>query len=196
MKKISIIFLMLFLTVSFSACGKKAFIEKKPELSSSLVYIYVAPDSYETDSIVSSCYKVVLADEYTKSCMKVGEYIAYDLKPKNMDFTIIRENIEKRKLKLDLKSGKTYYLRVQSFSDEFAKFNVLEVSRDKALSEIKDTTLVLEYNDVEENQVIVKRDENKNFSKTEELQKAAELKKEGLLTDEEFNKLKAEILAK
>ena len=139
--------------------------------------------------------------------MSYGEYKFYRLKPKSMTINAYRADIEEQSVELTLSAGKTYYLRIKSFSDDFGKFDITRVNSRVAYKALNETSLAGEY---ETTQAIVSdliiEDKPEaavttttvihSKSKTDELLSAAKLKEQGLLTDEEFNKLKSEILAR
>jgi hypothetical protein len=196
MKKI--LLALLTLGLLFTGCTKQPFKEKKPEAKAALVYTYVVEDDGVNDTDRYPCYKVHLGEEYTNDCMNVGEYMAFDVKPGKVDFNIARANIEIQTIAFNLSAGETKYLRIQSFSDDFAKFNVVDTEASKALKELKHTTLVGSYvkKETGPSKLITPKEESRVVSKSDELEKAYKLKEKGILSEEEFNKLKSEILAK
>jgi len=189
---------LLTLGLLLTGCAKQPFQEKTPEPKAALVYTYVVEDDSVNDTDRHPCYKVHLGEEYTNDCMNVGEYMAFDVKPGKVDFNIARANIEIQTVSFDLLAGETKYLRIQSFSDDFAKFNVVDTEASMALKELNHTTLVGSYvkKDTGPSKLIAPKEASKVVSKSDELEKAYNLKEKGILSQEEFNKLKSEILGK
>ena len=189
---------LLTLGLLLGGCTKQPFQEKKPESNAALVYTYVVEDDGVNDTDRFPCYKVHLGEEYTNDCMNVGEYMAFDVKPGKVDFNIARADIEIQTVNFNLLAGETKYLRIQSFSDDFAKFNVVDMETAKALKELRNTVLVGSYikKDTAISKLVAPIDETKVVSKSDELEKAYNLKEKGILSQEEFNKLKSEILTK
>ena len=189
---------LLLISTLFVGCAKQPFQEKKPEPKAALVYTYVVEDDGVNDTDRNPCYKVHLGEEYTNDCMNVGEYMAFDVKPGNVDFNIARANIEIQTVSFNLVAGETKYLRIQSFSDDFAKFNVVDTEPSDALNELKHTVLVGSYvkKDIGPSKLIAPKEDSRVVSKSDELEKAYKLKEKGILSEDEFNKLKSEILAK
>lgn len=208
MKKIVLVLTTILLSMLFMACSKVAFEKQPPKENAALVYVYVDTDNGINVTSRVSLYKIGLNGKKVEGGLKVGEYKAYDLKPGMMTISAYRADLEEQKIDLDLAAGKTYYLRVKSFSDDFAKFEITRVNSSVAHEELLHTTLAGEY--VKEDNIIselitpkqetvapaVTQQVVYTKSKTEELQNAAALKQQGILTDDEFKKLKAEILSK
>ena len=197
MNKIFLQLTLLLFTVTFAACSKMPFKEQTPLLDSALVYIYVSEDESINETYINPSYEITLNSEKIKDSIKINEYISFHLKPQNLTATATRSDIESQDLELQLEAGKAYFLRVRSFSDDFGKFKFVVVDNNMALNEIKDAALATEIEKKEEfiNSLIKQEDSNKNPSKTDEIKKAYKLKTDGVITDEEFKKLKAEILA-
>ena len=207
MKKILTLIALLAMTSFFSACGKVPFEKQKVMSDSALVYVYVELDSGINDTNRNSAYQIGVNGTKLKGDMSYGEYKFYRLKPKTMTINAYRADIEEQSIEMTLSAGKTYYLRIRSFSDDFAKFEITRVNSRVAYKALNETTLAGEY---ETTQAIVSdlviEDKPEvaattttvihSKSKTDELLSAAKLKEQGLLTDEEFNKLKSEILAR
>ncbi|DAB29702.1 MAG TPA: hypothetical protein CFH84_07790 [Sulfurimonas sp. UBA12504] len=208
MKKIALILVTILLSIFFSACSKVAFEKQSPLENAALVYVYVVPDEGINMTTRVSTYKIGVNGKKTEGSLKVAEYKAYNLKPGMLTISAFRGDIEEQKVDIELSAGKTYYLRVKSFADDFAKFEIKRVNANLAYEELSNTTLAGEYvkedNIIselilpkkEEASVVVAPQPVYTKSKTEELQNAAALKQQGILSDEEFNKLKAEILSK
>ncbi len=213
-KKTLTIITLVALTVLFTACGKIPFEKQKPMNEAALVYIYVTMDGGVNDTDRVPDYVIGINGKGTEGSIKYGTYKYFYLKPGTMNISATRNDIEKQSLELDLEAGKTYYLRVQSFSDDFAKFEIKKVSSNKAYPELKSTTLAdkfeksenmiseLIYSSSDEPEAVKEKAAKaeastlESASKMDEIQKAYEMKEKGMLSEEEFQTLKAEILAK
>lgn len=216
MKKTLLIIALLTLSTLFSACGKIPFEKQKPMSEAALVYVYVTIDSGINDTDRMPEYVVGINGKNTKGSIKYGTYKYFNLKPGQVTISATRSDVEKQDIELTLDAGKIYYLRVKSFSDDFAKFEIARVSSNVAYPELKDTTLADKFEKSEDtiSQLISSSSDEpevakakavevkaapvttNSTSKMDEIQKAFEMKEKGMLSEEEFNTLKAEILAK
>jgi len=196
MKKTLNLFILFITTVLIVGCAKSPFKAQKPFSNSALVYVYVMPDVGINDTNRNAKYAVYLNDKSMEDEIEILEYMSLNVKPEILDIKVVRGNLEAKKMSLDLKSGKTYYLKIQSFSDGFGKYSFKEVKQEEALKDLYQTTNVLKEKkqSVKEVLVIDKNKEELKKSKTQKIKEAYELKKDGIITDEEFQKLKAEIL--
>ncbi len=195
-------FLLFFILLFMSACGTKIpFKEQEVVADASLVYIY-APMSFSADDTIDNGdYSVYINNKRYEQDIKLGEYIPLNLKPKNTKLSVRAIDIEELSITLDLKPANTYYLKI-SGSDTFS-FKAVE--ENIALKEIRKTVLAGAFEkSVSETitELVGSDDDNKSVenkkttesSKLQELQDAAKLKEQGLLTDEEFKALKSDIL--
>lgn len=190
MKNILTLLTLLIISIIITSCSKTPFKAQEPKEKEALVYIYVASPNGINVSNRNPSYKISINDKNIDEYLGEEEYIALDLKPKFTKISAIRADIEKQSLELNLKSGKSYYIRVRSFSDDFAKFDIESIKEDIALKEIS-ITLNAKIKKTQEDKTEIQK-----VSKLQEIEKAHELKEKGILSDEEFNVLKKEILAK
>ena len=208
MKKTILTLVAVVAAMLFTACTKVPFKTQEPLADAALVYVYVAEGDGFTEMNRKPSYKVAINGKYTEGGIMIGEYKPFDLRPSQIEFSIARADVEIQKIALAIEAGKIYYLRVKSFSDDFAKFEVVNVPAHIGAQEIKKMYLagVLqeEQNKVIEELIEPAKEQSAQqtvvqsapkASKTDELKKAFELKEQGVLTDAEFEKLKAEILA-
>ncbi|MBU0719831.1 DUF2846 domain-containing protein [bacterium] len=201
------IFKILFLSIVLlllSGCARVPFKEKEPLKDAALVYVYVSSESGINDTDRKPSYKITINEKQAEGYMHTNEYMVFDVQAKHTEFLAARADIEIHSLSLDLKAGETYYLRIKSYSDDFGKFEFKQIEHSLGLKELKSTYLAAS---VEKEKLIDElteplksKDENtaetsKNISKTDELAKAYKLKEQGVLNDEEFEKLKTEILS-
>ncbi len=215
--KIFKILMLLIALLFISACGNKlAFKPQEALEKGSLVYVYVPVRVSSDDGSTASDYVIRINNKQYKRRIEQGEYVLLELKSNQTKISATKMEIQEKVLDLNLEASQIYYLKItDDMSDgDFAFENV---SSEKALKEISKTGLAgsnakspqnvitefFDSKDVNASDVKVKEEAQEQkeplaatTSKIEELQDAAELKERGLLTDEEFNKLKAEILAK
>jgi len=215
MKKVTALLLMVVL-LFIAGCGTRVpFKKQEPLKNAALVYVYVAPDGeFESDPQ----YKLRINNRRVDGNVRKGEYMILNLKPsKNMSISATRGQIQEKDLKLDIQVGQTYYLKVQGGLDG-GDFNFSNVGNRVGSKEIEKMGLAGSIAEDDENsfiselissssqkkpsqevqpaKIIEKTIIQKPVSKPDELQKAYDLKQKGILNDAEFNKLKAEILAK
>ena len=201
-----ILTLLLSLTLFLiSACGTRVpFVAKKPLSDAALVYIYITNEIASDESSTSDPYYLVrINNKRVDGKIRSGEYMSFDLKPQAIKISTTRDALVEHTLNLELKSGETYYLKVRGNLDNDA-FEFIKVSSEIGLKEIIKTGLAGS-TAVEEDSIItafVSSDEDKEvetsqkLSKSDEIKKAYKMKAEGMITQEEYEKLKAEILAK
>lgn len=171
----------------FISCAKTPFKAQETLENKALVYIYVKTPEGLNDSNRYPQYSIKIDGKYIDGDISHEEYITLDLDPADIEISAIRATIEAQSLKLNLKAGSTYYLRIKSFSDDFAEFNFEELPKSIALEEIKVTKNVTPK---EEEKV----EAIQTLSMPDEIEKAYELKEKGILNNQEFEKLKADIL--
>ena len=214
MKKLLMIVTLLTLSALFTACGKIPFEKQKPASEAALVYMYVTMDSGINDTDRMPNYVIGINGKNTEGSIEHGTYKYFNLKPGQVTISATRSDIEKQDIKLTLDAGKTYFLRVKSFSDDFAKFEITRVNSNEAYPELKDTTLADKFEKSENvisalissssdepevtkaKAVEASSATTQSPSKMDEIQKAYDMKEKGMLSEDEFNTLKAEILAK
>ena len=151
----------------------------------------------EDDSVSASIYNIKINGKSISSAIESNEYMAFDMKTAEITISIVRGAIESKSVTLNLKASKTYYLKIED-NLENNSFNFIEVDENQGLREISKTGLSGSVA-IEENSIvteIVEKEENSKFSKIDEIKKAHILKEQGILTLEEFEKLKKEILTK
>ena len=199
MKNLIKLVISTLVLVLFASCGKIAFKEVEPLKSTSLIYVYVVDSASSSETNANHCYKIAINGKNLEECAQIDEFLQYNgLLSEEIMMSATRADIEKQILKLDLKEGETYYMRINSFSDSFNKFEFVQVQKSLALKELKDMTQANPPEKKSGSSELFKEAEEKSkkISKPDEIKKAHKLKVEGLLSEEEYNKLKAEILAK
>jgi len=210
MKKNLTLITLLVLTTLFNACGSKVpFSLEKPLPDSALVYVYFPQHVATDESSHESEYNIFFNDRRVMDTIFVNEYMVFHVKPGNVEISLARKQIEEKAINLNLKSGTTYYLKIM---DNIAgnQFDFVQVNKRVALSEIVNTGLSGTSVSSPDNIINVFADTPKEkavlaepavqtvskISKMDEIQKAYEMKEKGILSETEFNSLKAEILAK
>ena len=206
MKNTLLISLILAITILFTACGTRVpFVQKEIAQKNAMVYIYVSDEIGNDDEISDPSYMIRINGKTTDERIKIKEYVVYELKANETKIAIVRGAVEEQSLKLDLKAANEYYLRVDGNLDG-GGFSFTKMSKVDALPEISKTglagsTVVNESLIVTE--IVNPESEDKqngtkseNLSKVDEIKEAYKLKDNGLITQEEYEKLKAEIIAK
>lgn len=191
MNKISFIYTLLIISTIFTSCTKIPFVAKQAPADKALVYIYVAAPEGVDDSVNYPKYTIKQDAKFLETDIGDLEYIVLELDPTKTKFTAIRAEIEMQDLALELKAGNVYYLRIRSYSDEFAQFDFEPLQSIIALEEIKQAKNAISQKELDE-----KESQQVQISQTkaQKIRDAHQLKVEGILTQKEFEKLKAEIL--
>lgn len=206
MKRIKIILVAVVLLFIAGCANKIPFKASSPLENASLVYVYM-PNYSELveNSSGSQNFRIRINDKSVEGRIKSNEYMAFNLKSQVIKFSATRANIEEKAVSLDLKAGGVYYLRIRDNLRD-GGFSFESVSKETGEKEIVKTGLsgsVLE----DKNKILtelvgvpeVKKEETKiqmPISKTDELEKAYNLKEKGIITDEEFKTLKSKIISK
>ncbi len=203
MKKAYILLLSIVL-LFISACGNKvAFKPQEPLSNAALVYVYISPWSEDIEREYTSFYIIRLNNKRLDARLYKNEYIALDVKPGNTTFSATRAAIEEKSLTLKLEPGHIYYLRVTGDLED-GSFKFEHVSDTVGAKEIKTTGLSgsmvnsPEYivTELIENDKEQEQKDSSTLSKTQEIEKAYALKEKGIISQKEFEQLKADILAK
>lgn len=205
----------------FSACGNKtAFKLQEPLDSAALVYVYAKVKLDSSDSSNRGEYSLRINNKPVMQRIRDGEHMVLNLKPQPMTLSATRNQIEELVLELDLKEGKTYYLKIVDSQDGSA-FNFVKVESSEAKGEIASTGLAGSHEESPENIItefvnpkesesmqvvapvpvatqapVVQQAPVAPMSKTDEIMKAYELKEKGIIDDQEFKTLKTNILNK
>ena len=211
MKKI--IILLSALLLMLSACGSKIpFKKQEPLANSALVYVYLPASISDDENQNESDYNIRFNGRRVMERISGDEYMAFNVKPEKVTISVVRKQIEEKTITLDLKVGQVYYLKIEDNMDG-GNFNFIRMNKRDAYLELMKTGLAGSSVENEDNIINVFTDSPKEeavvvapvtqsapavskVSKMDEIQKAFDMKEKGILSDEEFNTLKAEILAK
>ncbi|QOY54470.1 hypothetical protein HUE87_11420 [Candidatus Sulfurimonas marisnigri] len=214
---------ILLILLVFTACSSKvAFAKQEPLQGASLVYVYVPQFVSTGENGNMGSYKIRINNKRVESKIFEGEYQVFNLKPEKISISVTKDGIEERKLQMDFKEGESYYLRVIN-DVQNNNFSFVQAEKGVALKEIAKTGLsgsrAIELDNIitelvtpdekQESTPIVSAplapkpavqkvqiETLTTSSKMDEVKKAYQLKVDGILSEDEFTKLKAEILAK
>ena len=209
MKKSLYLLLLLLTLLLVSGCSTVGFKENALTSNTSTIYTYVEIPQGINENESDPCYKIEINNKSLKECMKIDEFMEFkNLKSQSITISATRDDIDKKTLKLDLVAGKTYFLKAQSYSQIIGQFEFIQIDRKEALKSIttmkmanppetEDDGIFDFFMSNEDNKTAIKEETPKSIttsSKMDEISKANDMKEKGIISDEEFNKLKAEIL--
>ncbi|MGB5965712.1 MAG: SHOCT domain-containing protein [Sulfurimonadaceae bacterium] len=198
MKKLA---LLILVVLTFTSCSKVPFKEESALQNASLVYFYVSSYAGSSENTSNPKYMVKIDGQRVKTRVEGGEYLSFNLESKPSTFTVIRNGIIENQLKLELKEGATYYLKVVTNNTD-GDFTFVEVDEAKGLREIKKTYLAGEQAEDEDTFVdqLVGDDKDDAIkseqSDADELERLHDLKEKGAITQEEYETLKAKVINK
>ena len=198
-KTLQLLLSILLLSIFTSCASKVPFKKQEPLKGNALLYLYVpnqVTDAPEVDTDAS--YSVKIGNERIPTSLTDGEFIFFNIKPSNTTITIEKNAILKHKLTLSLKANHTYYLKI-SKTDEGDNFTLEKISSSIALPQINKTVLagsrLISKDEINTN-IIKDKKKPAQASKVQEIEKVFELREKGIITQEEFQRLKEEILSK
>jgi hypothetical protein len=202
MKSIKLVLLAAVLLFVVGCADKKPFAKQEPLENAGLVYLYVVPDgAFESNPN----YKVRINGKRVEGRVKKGEYTVFNLKPTNsLKITVVKREIEEKSVTLDIIAGQINYIKVKGSSSE--GLTVVHVPNSVGSKEIVKMGLAGSVIDESVNEAIEELIPEKkkaplvqaapSASKVEQIEKAHALKEKGILSEEEYKKLKTEILSK
>lgn len=211
MKIIKTLLLTITLLLLTSCGNKMSFKTQDPLENAALVYIYSSVHITSDDATSDPEYSIRINNKPYMQRIKEGEYIVINLKPQAMSISATKKQVQEKVLNMDLKNGQIYYLKIKTLEGGAFDFN--QVNNSVALNEITKTGLAGSSVESAENIIteFVNPKETESFevkatsaptvapvavSKTEEIMRAHALKEKGIISDEEFKILKANILEK
>lgn len=194
MKKILIILLTITIASIFTACADKTpFKEQTPLSNSALVYVYAKQVILDEDGSSVARFQLLVDDKSIGIRLVENEYTPLDLKAQNVKISSVKDALITKEITLDLKDGDIYYLRAQMLNGDNFKFEIVE--RYIALEEIAKTKLYGSFmKDSIDSLINVDKKTKAEKSKIEQIKDANQLKIDGIITQEEFEKLKVDIL--
>ena len=211
MKKLYAISLILFVTLFFIGCSKPIpFKKETPLKNAALVYIFAQKqDTDDENANENSSYIIKIDDKKIKDRLAIDRYIKFNIKPGMIKFSTVRDGIFEKSVKFNAQAGKTYYLKITQYPDNYDFKNMQD--KNKALSQIKKTGLndsvyedkkdiitkiIQPYQKEQKVKKEVKTQTNisTNNDKMSKIKEAYKMKQDGLITEKEYNKLKREIL--
>ncbi len=208
--------LLAITMIALTACGTRVpFKEQQPLENSALVYVYVKQHISTDDDLSVSRYKIRINNKQVEGRINSNEHMVFNVKPQSMTFSATRAQIEEHTLSLTPKTGNIYYLRVVGNLDG-GQFEFAQVSSSVGGQEIQSTGLsgstAIEVDSIltelvdeekDENVIVDKKSPKETLSKVQssqtslqEIEHAYKLKEQGILTQAEFDAMKAKILAK
>ena len=133
--------LLSLVVLMFSACGNKiAFKPQEPLSNAALVYVYAVTNISSDENTNESDFIIRINNKPTMQRVKGGEYVAFNLKPVELSISVTKKEVEEKVIKLNLKSGHIYYLRITDNLDD-ARFAFELVDNSIASKEIAKTGL-------------------------------------------------------
>lgn len=204
--------LLTIILLLLTACGNKVpFQKQEPQINSALVYLYLPTNISSDESDNTSDYNILFNGRQVTEKISSNEYMAFNVKPEKIEISVVRKQIEKKSITLDLKVGQIYYLKIE---DNLAgnTFDFVRMNKRDAYPKLMKTGLAGSSVESEENIIDVFTGESKkeesvvvepsssnavaSTSKMDEIQKAHEMKEKGILSEDEFQALKTEILGR
>ena len=185
----------------FGCADKVPFKEQSTLDNSALVYVYAKVKTVNDDDSIAGEYSISVDSKRLDVRLVEGEYIPIDLKaPAKVNISATMGAIITKDITIDVRESNMYYIR--AMVTEGSNFNFEQVSSEVGLSEIQNT--VLSGSSVEDiNEALaVDTTEEKGAAKAahtggnkiQKIKDAHQLKVDGIITQDEFEKLKAEIL--
>jgi hypothetical protein len=195
-------------------CGTKTPFEKRViSQSVAQVYVYAPAPTINGEDTTDLRYQVYINSKRVSGTILESEYKVFNIKPSKSIISIRRDDTEEKKINLDLKAGYIYYLKIIDDSRS-GTFEFLQIEDDLALQEIVETDLAgsmkIETSEIFVDETKVEAVESKEISVgnemkssnsealsgsvVDEITKAYELKQNGVLSEEEFKRIKVKLL--
>lgn len=201
MKKIISIVTVAFLSIVFTACADRTpFKEQEVLKDTALVYVYIAKTVSTDDNFHDDPLSIKIDDKTLTPKIMQNEYIAYNLKPRSITISAIKGAVLSQEIKLDLKPSQVYYLRVKNSSNSdsftFEKMNQVVGLQEIAKTTVAGSNFIFKDNDKIEGLVETTPDNKATRTKADEIQRLYDMKEKGILSQEEFETLKAKVIKK
>jgi len=192
-------FLFTIILFAFLGCADRTpFKEQEPIKNSALVYVYTLKSVSANEDYNYAPYTISIDNKIETPKLMQSEYAIYDLKPKELVISARKNVLIEKDVKLNLEAGNIYYLKIKENLDD-ESFSFQRIDETNALQEIAKTGLVGS-NYIFENDDKVERvsektsDTNELKAQTDEIQRLYDMKEKGILTQEEFETLKAKVI--
>lgn len=200
MKKIFIFIFTLVVSLMFSACADRTPFKEKDTISNnSVVYVYMLNDIGDDENLNDKPFSIFVNGKRVTDKIISGEYVAYELKPTKVTISALRGEIESKEIEIDLKPKNSYYLKIKTELDN-DDFSFTQMSEQVGKTEILKTGLAGSnriFKDEKPEEVVSTADANiQKPSKADEIQRLYDMKEKGILTQEEFETLKAKVISK
>ncbi len=201
MKKIILILTVAFLSIILTACADRTpFKEQEALKDTALVYVYIAKTVSTDDDFHDAPLSIKIDDKTIIPKIMQNEYVAYNLKPRSVTISAIKGAVLSQEIKLDLKPSKVYYLRVKNSSNSdsftFEKMNQVVGLQEIAKTTVAGSNFIFKDNDKVEGLVETTPDNKATRTKADEIQRLYDMKEKGILSQEEFETLKAKVIKK
>ncbi len=196
MKNILAAIVIALALLGTSGCSLKAPFKKAESIDdTATVYIY----RLNHPGLDGTSYKIYVDGRYTHHYLKANEYFPFHIKEGETTISAIANGIIEHAIELDLDDDNDYFLKITPTDGDNFTFEV--VGESVALNEITGTVLsgsTFEENPVE-NKVVEEKVATKPTgisSASDEISKLYDMKEKGIITDAEFQTLKAKVIAK
>ncbi|MEA3523171.1 MAG: SHOCT domain-containing protein [Campylobacterota bacterium] len=196
MKKIILLLNIAFLSIILTACADRTpFKEQKPLKNTALVYVYNAKTVSTDENTYENIFTIKIDNKIATAKLFESEYVAYDLKPRTVTISVLKAAIEVKNITLDLEAGESYYLRIKgSESVEFENINEAQALKEIAKTGVAGSNYIFGAEDKVEGLVDTTSDNKKPRSEADEIQRLYDMKEKGIITQEEFQTLKAKVI--
>jgi hypothetical protein len=179
-----------------SGCSLKAPFKKAESIDdTATVYTY----RLNHPGLDGTSYKIYVDGKYAHHYLKANEYFPFHIKEGKVTISAIANGLIEHAIELDLDDDEEYFLRV--IPKEGGDFTFEVVNESVALNEIRGTKLsgsTFEENPVEdkvvEEKALTQPQQSTNAS--DEINKLYDMKEKGIITDAEFQTLKAKVISK
>ena len=159
--------------------------------NTALVYIY----RLATPGLDANNYRIYVDHKYTHQLLKANEYFPFHIKAGDLTISAMTNSIIEHKIAMNLETKKEYFLKITPI--EGGDFTLKEVSQTQAINELAATQL--SGSEIKEDPTLSKVVDNTKttqVSASDEITKLYEMKEKGIITEAEYQKLKAKVIAK
>ncbi len=200
MKKTVSILTLMMLSLLLTACADRTpFKEQTPLKDTALIYVYIPKTVSTGEESYNDPFSIKIDDKTVTLKLFQSEYVSYDIKPRKLIISAVRAAVEAQEITLELHSDERVYLRVINLDDGTFAFEKIQENR--ALKEIAKTGVAgsnFIFSDDDKPQGLIETTPNDSKTRTQadEIQRLYEMKEKGILTQDEFETLKAKVISK